>query len=706
MRIALIYLCIWLTGDRAIAENANDTHPVEASNKQRLLLERVNDFTLNIDADEFGSVCLTNSSGQRLYDCQAYLASRIDGAENWDEERAAYRVVKRDDSRLVLQTTFNRVSAEVRFQRTAAFRYTVSGHLVNTSSEPLELARFHYCDGLVSDPSLNFLSLRQYELPGRLIRPGEDLRAPRAACEQDWGRAVYWPRLSEPIHDRPNTAISGDAGMFAPDWNSPGFFFGFTGPGTAFGEIGIKTKQAQTPFFLAVLLDAVLLEPGIRRPLEEAVISFGDPQDELRHWSRLCVRQFGPARISAPLVGYCSWYQKRHGIQPEDIRRAIDSFSSFAAPKGGKTIQIDDGFQVMPGDWSGRGAWKEELPKLPAEMRAKGFIPGLWLAPTAIHASHPIIKEHPEWLQRDRNGEFCIRFSNWDNFGAEGEKGTYFLEPDHPEAREFMKALLKETYAEGWRYYKIDFAYTVSTARQKYDRSKTSFQSLQSQWRLFREALGEDALINSCIGGMWRYTIGYMDVSRIGGDIGSRPEKLRKNIAEMILRCHVNGLWWQADPDVYYMRKSNFTFEQSHLLTATQGLLGTAFLTSDYGDQWDERAKEVVKRYWNKNGPRVPMAQYVALTEDGLPEFISLAYNENEFALGIYNWQENAGDVNIKLADTRLPRNCDYQVSLISYGNEQVTLKNGILCVTNQPGESLRIVRLQRGDKSKTGNRE
>jgi len=72
---------------------------------------------------------------------------------------------------------------------------------------------------------------------------------------------------------------------------------------------------------------------------------------------------------------------------------------------------------------------------------------------------------------------------------------------DHPEARALITTILKEFICTGWRYFKIDFAYTVSDNRAKFDRSKTSFETLRSQWQLFREALGEDALINACIGG-------------------------------------------------------------------------------------------------------------------------------------------------------------------------------------------------------------
>jgi hypothetical protein len=631
-----------------------------------------------------------------LTGCRAYLASRGLGARAWTEETVAYRVVAEEANRLDLEADFERCKARVVLRREAGGRYELSGRIENTSSAPLELARFHYLDGRVQDPTLNLLSMRQFELPGRLIKPSETLPAPRQACQKGWG-SVHWPRLSEPIHDQPNVAISGDTGMLAPDWNSPGFFLGFTGPGSAFGELGMRIGRSPASFFVAVLLDAIRLDPADARTLERAILSFGDPQDELRHWAVTCGEVLGPVRVRPPLVGYCSWYQQGQGVQPSDLRRALRGFTPFPAPPGGRTIQVDDGYQVCPGDWTGRGEWRTALSTFPAELSGAGFIPGLWIAPTAIHASHPIVKEHPDWLQRDASNQFCIRFHNWRQFNGRTNAETYFLEPDHPEARRFIADTLRRLRTHGWRYFKIDFAYTVSSDRVKYDPRKTTYESLRDQWRLFREALGEEALINSCNGGIWRYTLGAVDISRIGGDIGSSPKHLHRNLAEMMVRSHVNGVWFQADPDVFYLRAemSDLSFEQSHLLTGTQGLLGTAFLTSDFADQWSAAARAIAHRYWNASGPRVPLRQRLVLRPDGLPSAIGVAYGRGDYAVGLYNWGPEAGDITVSLKDLGLPAGTAYSASAAFAMPEKVALTEGRLTVFLQPADSLRIIRLE-----------
>jgi hypothetical protein len=260
-----------------------------------------------------------------------------------------------------------------------------------------------------------------------------------------------------------------------------------------------------------------------------------------------------------------------------------------------------------------------------------------------------------------------------------------------------MRDELRRLRAAGWRYFKLDFAYTVSSDRVKYDPHKTTYESLRDQWKLFREALGDDALINSCNGGIWRYTLGSVDVSRIGGDIGGSMKHLRRNLAEMMLRSHINGLWFQADPDVFYLRRehSQLNFEQSHLLTGTQGLLGTAFLTSDFADQWDAPAEAVARRYWNAAGPRVPRAQHLRLQPDGLPAAVVVAHGGGEYAVGLYNWSAEARDVSMGLKELRLPEDALYALTLDDSGAEGIALTNNHLTVFHQPGESLRILRLK-----------
>ena len=85
---------------------------------------------------------------------------------------------------------------------------------------------------------------------------------------------------------------------------------------------------------------------------------------------------------------------------------------------------------MAPRCWSKRAisTFRERAPQL-------GSLPGTYLVPTALHESNPLVKHHPEWLQRLPNGEFAVHFANW------GGK-TYFMEIDRPEVKDFMRKFI------------------------------------------------------------------------------------------------------------------------------------------------------------------------------------------------------------------------------------------------------------------------
>lgn len=84
-----------------------------------------------------------------------------------------------------------------------------------------------------------------------------------------------------------------------------------------------------------------------------------------------------------------------------------------------------------------------------------------------IQATHPLAEDHPDWLQRLPNGKPAVTFSNWGwcddsawQWPQPGVKGLY-LDPDHPEARAWMRALLQDVAQQGWRYLKLDLAASI-----------------------------------------------------------------------------------------------------------------------------------------------------------------------------------------------------------------------------------------------------
>ncbi len=620
------------------------------------------------------------------------LVWRYTGETVWREEHAtALLNIRNATGAVSFEAVFQVAHAQFRLDTADANTWKLSGSLRHRGSKPVELARLHYLDGVLAEPS-RFLELQGNGDFPRLVQSGENLPPTRTELEKIWaGMGVFWPRLAEPIADAPDWSLSRDTGIFTTAWNQPGWGFGFTGPGMAFGEIGFRTTGNPARFFVGVLLDNILFEPGETRVLESALVWHGDWQQGLRQWALQAGREFHVKLPKPSLAGYCSWYQLGQGVRPEDILRAASEFAAWPVPPGGRTIQIDDGWQIQPGDWHPNAKFAGAYADLPAKIRATGSLPGTYVAPTAVHETNTMAREHPEWLQRLPDGRFAVSFSNW------GGK-TYFVEPDRPEIYAFLRGIFAEARANGWGYVKTDFTYGLSTARAAYDRKKTSFESQRGLYQAFREGAGPELLLSACVGEPGRYALGLVDVARLGGDIGANWKTVEGNLARLLTLSATNGVWWQADPDVFYMRaeKSQLTEEESYLLTGTLGLFGGIFLTSDFPTQWTDARADAVREFWTQAGIRRPTIQRVVWSPEGRPLAYVVSYADGRaptHRIGIYNWTDQTSDLRMKLADLELAGSA----GRFSAMGRSVALQfaDGEIVSPAQPPHSLRIADFQ-----------
>jgi hypothetical protein len=654
--------------------------------------------TLDIRWDEQDGFAFSAAGRPLLRAGMPALAWRYEGEAAWRWERAAAVVTRANDAqRIALALRLGPTDAALQATRLSDGAWTIAGEMRSATDRPVELARLHYIHGVADGAGSLFAPTEN-----RLFRRGEPVAPHQERLEQAWASAyVQWPRLADPIHVECDWAVATDCAILLDGWDAPGLACGFTGPGEAFGEIGLRCA-GEPAFYLGARLDNILLRPGEARRLEEAALWWGDWQAGMRWWAERCVQALGARPIRPPLVGWCSWYQHWHQVRPEHVRRAAREFAAWPIPPGGRTIQIDDGFQVMPGDWGPNDRFRDGWAALPGEIAATGSIPGLWLAPTTVFHRHPIAREHPEWLQCLPDGRPAVQFSNWgwcdraDYQWGEVGSPTYFLDPDHPGARAFMAGVVADAVKAGWKYLKIDFTYGLSTARRAWDRSKTALQTLRGLYQLFREAAGPETILCACIGEMGRFALGHADTARLGGDIGGEWSALTRNLPEFLPRLCVNGAWWNGDPDVFYMRSesSRLTPEESWLLTGTIGAIGGVYLTSDFASQWDAEAARRVGYFWNARGPRPPAGFRTVYGADGVVRALRVtAAGGRDHCVAVYNWDDSPRTVRASLADLHLPASARLAGSFPE--TPPVRLAGDCLVCEDQPPHSLRVAEVR-----------
>ena len=294
------------------------------------------------------------------------------------------------------------------------------------------------------------------------------------------------------------------------------------------------------------------------------------------------------------IFGYTSWYNRYENITEETIAADLRGFAG-AEPKP-DVFQIDDGYEQAVGDWlipdpakfpSGMAAAAEKI-------RAEGLIPGLWLAPFAAEKKSELVKNHPDWLLRDEDGEPVVGGSNWSGF--------YALDIYNEDVRAWLREVFDTVIGRwGFGLVKLDFLYAACIRPR---RDKTRGEVMFDGMRLLRELCG-DAWILGC-GVPLAPAFGLTDYCRIGCDVSlSWDDKMymrfmhreristKNTILNTVFRRQLNGRAFMNDPDVFLLRESNnrLTSRQKHMLATVNALFGGVLFTSDDISSYDSRAR-------------------------------------------------------------------------------------------------------------------
>ena len=298
------------------------------------------------------------------------------------------------------------------------------------------------------------------------------------------------------------------------------------------------------------------------------------------------------------LTGYTSWYNLYENISEESIAADLKGFA------GSKTLpdvfQIDDGYENAVGDWLVQNErFPHGMKAAAAAIREAGMMPGIWLAPFAAEKKSILVKEHPDWLLRDENGEPQMGGCNWSGF--------YGLDIYNPEVRAYLKEVFDTVVRDwGYRLLKLDFLYAACLIPR---RDKTRAQVMYDGMRFLRELAG-DALILGC-GVPLAPAFGMVDYCRIGcdmtlnwlGDRIMRPlhrevPSTRNTLLNTVYRRHLDGRAWRNDPDVFLLRDDNMKLseKQRETLAAVNALFGGVLFTSDNVGAYDEGKRAVYER--------------------------------------------------------------------------------------------------------------
>jgi len=340
--------------------------------------------------------------------------------------------------------------------------------------------------------------------------------------------------------------------------------YGFTTGKDMFGHFRMKLdKDGVREFYALSACDGAVLSPGGRIVSERLVTMEGVDTEEL--FGRFADRwaaDSGARRCFAPPVGWCSWYYYFDKVALSDVLENADWLREHRADgfESVKVIQLDDGYQTALGDWlSTNEKFPGGLRRFAAEVKARGFIPAVWVGPFMAEENSRLFAEHPDWMVKGPDGR------PFSPLGWRKNHKVYALDGTNPAVQDHLRTLFRTLRGYGIDYVKLDFCMIASSVRgaRYHDSSATRAQALRRAFEAIREGFGEDGFILGCTA-PFGPLVGIVDAMRSSTDITPYWAPEGKWHAEaptvpnvcrnIISHNYMNGRLWINDPDTLIVR--------------------------------------------------------------------------------------------------------------------------------------------------------
>lgn len=308
----------------------------------------------------------------------------------------------------------------------------------------------------------------------------------------------------------------------------------------------------------------------------------------------VCLDEYGVAvgkvnqvKPAPPSLGWCSWpYYYRKITEADVLRNAV--FMKERLSPAYQYVLIDSGWFTFRGDWEANEKFPEGMKATAQKIRKLGLKPGLWFAPFLVDKESALLRQHPDWFVKDRNGLLYVYRQD------PGAPERYVLDGSHPEVQAWLERLFNTAVNEwGYEYLKLDFLQAGAVEGKRYNPAVTSLEALRQGLLAIRRGAGDRAYIQQAIG-PWLAPVGILDESRMGMDTEFRLSAnlttsdiqwlnwqyatwyIRNNIAGYFARGHLFNV--QSGEGV---RLDPWSLQEAKTLIATYALNGNLWLAGD-----------------------------------------------------------------------------------------------------------------------------
>ena len=325
-------------------------------------------------------------------------------------------------------------------------------------------------------------------------------------------------------------------------------------------ELHLDKKNGEFRLAYKQILDGVVPVPGQEFPLDSFVLMTGaDLNSMLRQWAELTAEKRGALIPESIPTGWNDWQYYRNEKTACDV---LDSAEVLAEMKRDgyplEFVQVDGGFCMHLSEWthpkpefaSGIGALSERI-------RNMGLKFGLWFAPYIQNVNTSVVKEHPEWLLKDKSGQTVVLDTS--NVGQ-----SCLIDYTVSGTGEWLRKQVR-LFVDEWQveWIKLDGPnYAVYRRGRLHDRSMTISEMLNRTFEIIREEADLGVLIEG--EGMMGLALGKVELHRVQTDNHCKWYENNKSGSEYAPRVYgkelimsfLHNRWWCNHRENVILRNS------------------------------------------------------------------------------------------------------------------------------------------------------
>jgi len=323
---------------------------------------------------------------------------------------------------------------------------------------------------------------------------------------------------------------------------------GFTSSQRFVGRFDVSATTLRA----VVELEGLALEPGSTWKLEELWVEAGSEREALYARLATAIAKQHPRRaVDEAPRGWRSSRACGAELTSAKLREQLELLAREVP--GLHTFQVDAGYAAHVGDWlTTRAGFGGELREVLGEIKARGRVPGLWLAPLLAEESSELFRAHPDWFVRGADDKPLRADAPGSGAGQAGD--WYALDGTHPAVQAHLEQLFR-TLREGWgvAHFELDaLGWGAVRAGRFHDRTATSVEAWRRALQAIRRGAGDAFLLGSNHP-LWP-SLGLIDGSRSAPSASAAADDFASIVIgtrlSLARRWQDGVLWWNDAGDL------------------------------------------------------------------------------------------------------------------------------------------------------------